>query len=116
MAAGLHLAALSLRGRERVDELIESFAGSDRRIVDYLGAEVLEQQPGHLAAGWLLDAGLISEAVRQLVAAGDMDGAADVVVTHWLAFVNAGERAMVAECLDAIPDERVLADGYTSPP
>jgi LuxR family transcriptional regulator, maltose regulon positive regulatory protein len=190
-AAGLYLAALSLRGRESVDQLIESFAGSDRRIVDYLGAEVLDHQPGevltfllrtsvlerlcgplcdavtgrgdgqemleriersnaflvpldahrewyrhhHLfaellrhelgrrapesvaplhrkAAGWLLDAGLISEAVRQLVAAGDVDGAADVVVAHWLAFVNAGERAMVAEWLDAIPEERILTDGY----
>ena len=190
-AAGLYLAALSLRGRETADELIESFAGSDRRIVDYLGAEVLDQQPGEVltfllrtsvlerlcgslcdavtgrgggqemleriersnaflvpldarrewyryhhvfaellrhelgrrepesvaplhrvAASWLLDAGLISEAVRQMVAAGDVDGAADVVVAHWVAFVNAGERAMVAEWLDAIPDERILTDGY----
>ena len=65
-----------------------------------------------VAASWLLDAGLISEAVRQMVAAGDVDGAADVVVAHWVAFVNAGERAMVAEWLDAIPDERILTDGY----
>ncbi len=190
-AAGLYLAALSLHGRERADELIESFAGSDRRIVDYLGAEVLEQQPDevltfllrtsvlerlcgplcdavtgrgdgqamleriersnaflvpldarrewyryhHLfaellrhelgrrepeavaplhrrAASWLLDAGLISDAVRQMVAAGDVDGIADVVVSHWLAFLNAGERATVEEWLDAIPDERILSNGY----
>jgi LuxR family maltose regulon positive regulatory protein len=44
-AAGLYLAALSLRGRENADQLIASFAGSDRRIVDYLGAEVLDGEP-----------------------------------------------------------------------
>lgn len=190
-AAGLYLAALSLPGRESADELIESFAGSDRRIVDYLGAEILDQQPDEvltfllrtsvlerlcgplcdavtgtrdgqemlewiersnaflmpldarrewyryhhlfaellrhelgrrepesvarlhrLAANWLLDAGLISEAVRQMVAAGDVDGVAGVVVSHWLAFVNAGERATVAEWLDAIPDASILGNGY----
>ena len=40
--AGLYLAALSLRGRSDVSGFIEAFAGDDRHIVDYLGAEVLE--------------------------------------------------------------------------
>jgi LuxR family transcriptional regulator, maltose regulon positive regulatory protein len=44
-AAGLYLAVLSMRGREDVLGFIESFAGSDRRVVDYLGAEVLAEQP-----------------------------------------------------------------------
>jgi LuxR family maltose regulon positive regulatory protein len=44
-AAGLYLAVLSLRGREDVDGFVDSFAGSDRRVVDYLGAEVLAEQP-----------------------------------------------------------------------
>jgi LuxR family maltose regulon positive regulatory protein len=191
-AAGLYLAAMSLRGRENVDQLIESFAGSDRRVVDYLGAEVLDRLPDdvrtfllrssvlerlcgplcdavtgggdgqemleriersnaflvplderrewyryhHLfaellrheltrrdpgsvavavlhrrAARWLMDAGLISEAVRQMVAAGDVDGVAEVVLSHWLAFVNSGERGTVGEWLDAIPDERLRGDG-----
>jgi LuxR family maltose regulon positive regulatory protein len=189
-AAGLYLAALSLRGRENVDELIKSFAGSDRRIVDYLGAEVLDREPedvltfllrtsvlerlcgplcdavtgntdgqemleriersnaflvplderrewyryhhlfgellrhelGHrdpgsvarlhgLAADWLMGAGLISEAVRQMVAAGDVDGVAEVVVSHWLAFVNSGERGSVAEWIAAIPDDCLGSDG-----
>jgi len=43
-AAGLYLAALSLRGREDAREFIESFAGDDRHIVDYLSAEVLAGQ------------------------------------------------------------------------
>jgi LuxR family transcriptional regulator, maltose regulon positive regulatory protein len=189
-AAGLYLGALSLRGRENADELIASFEGSDRRIVDYLGAEVLHREPKevlrflcrtsmlerfcaplcdavtgnadgqqmlariersnaflipldehrewyryhHLfaellryqhrrldpgsvatihrrAADWLMGAGLISEAVRHMAAAGDVDGFARVVVSHWLSFVNAGEKAAVAEWFAAIPDEWVRRDG-----
>jgi LuxR family transcriptional regulator, maltose regulon positive regulatory protein len=189
-AAGLYLAALSLGRCPDRDQLIASFTGSDRRIVDYLGAEVLDREPddvltfllrtsilerfsaplcdavtGHSggqemleriersnaflvalderrewfryhhlfaellhhelrrrdpgsvavfhrrAAGWLMDSGLISEAVRQMVAAGDVDSVAQVVVSHWLAFVNSGQRGTVGEWLDAIPDERLRGDG-----
>jgi LuxR family transcriptional regulator, maltose regulon positive regulatory protein len=44
-AAGLYLAALWLRGRGEAHQFIEAFAGDDRHIVDYLGAEVLGNQP-----------------------------------------------------------------------
>jgi LuxR family maltose regulon positive regulatory protein len=44
-AAGLYLAALSLRGREDPRAFIADFAGDDRHVVDYLGAEVLAGQP-----------------------------------------------------------------------
>jgi LuxR family maltose regulon positive regulatory protein len=44
-AAGLYLAALSLRGRTDTHQFIEAFAGDDRHVVDYLGAEVLHCQP-----------------------------------------------------------------------
>jgi LuxR family maltose regulon positive regulatory protein len=44
-AAGLQLAGLSLRGREDRRRFIDAFAGDDQQIVDYLGAEVLDQQP-----------------------------------------------------------------------
>jgi LuxR family transcriptional regulator, maltose regulon positive regulatory protein len=47
-AAGLYLAALSLRGREDAREFIDTFAGDDRHVVDYLSAEVLEGQPAEL--------------------------------------------------------------------
>jgi LuxR family transcriptional regulator, maltose regulon positive regulatory protein len=47
-AAGLYLAALSLRGREDARDFIESFAGDDRQIVDYLSSEVLAGQPAEL--------------------------------------------------------------------
>src|SRR5262245_25724817 len=43
-AAGLYLAALSLHGRTEAEALVDTFAGSDRHIVDYLVGEVLENQ------------------------------------------------------------------------
>jgi ATP/maltotriose-dependent transcriptional regulator MalT len=43
-AAGLYLAVLSIRGREDASGFVASFAGSDRRVVDYLAAEVLVEQ------------------------------------------------------------------------
>jgi LuxR family maltose regulon positive regulatory protein len=47
-AAGLQLAGLSLRGREDHREFIDSFAGDDQQIVDYLGFEVLDNEPAEL--------------------------------------------------------------------
>jgi LuxR family transcriptional regulator, maltose regulon positive regulatory protein len=44
-AAGLYLAALSLRDRADAGGFIEAFAGDDRHVVDYLGGEVLAGQP-----------------------------------------------------------------------
>jgi LuxR family maltose regulon positive regulatory protein len=43
---GLQMAALSMRGRKDVSGFVEAFSGSHRFILDYLVAEVLEQQPG----------------------------------------------------------------------
>ena len=47
-AAGLYLAGLSLAGRSDAEAFIETFAGDNRHIVDYLMAEVLDGQPTHL--------------------------------------------------------------------
>jgi LuxR family maltose regulon positive regulatory protein len=47
-AAGLQLAGLSLKGRSDHRRFIESFAGDDQQIVDYLGFEVLDSQPPEL--------------------------------------------------------------------
>jgi LuxR family maltose regulon positive regulatory protein len=49
-AAGLYLAALSMRGRPDARAFVESFAGDDRHIVDYLLAEVLDAQPEEVRA------------------------------------------------------------------
>ena len=43
--AGLQLAALSIQGHKDVPGFIQSFAGDQRYIVDYLVEEVLERQP-----------------------------------------------------------------------
>ncbi len=44
-AAGLYLAALSLRGQRDGHAFVAAFAGDDRHLVDYLSAEVLADQP-----------------------------------------------------------------------
>ena len=43
--SGLQLAALSMRGQEKVHEFIQTFAGDHRYILDYLGEEILQRQP-----------------------------------------------------------------------
>jgi LuxR family maltose regulon positive regulatory protein len=43
--AGLQLAAISLRGRDDVQQLVQSFAGSHHYILDYLIEEVFQRQP-----------------------------------------------------------------------
>jgi LuxR family maltose regulon positive regulatory protein len=182
-AAGLYLAALSLRDRRDADELIAGFSGGDRRIVDYLAGEVLDQQPDavlsfllctsvlerfcaplcdavtgagdaremldrversnyflipldprrewyryhHLfaeslrhelerrdpgasaelsrrAGRWLADAGMISEAIPHMVAAGDLDQAADLIACRSGAR-DSGRALTVAEWFDALPAE-----------
>jgi LuxR family maltose regulon positive regulatory protein len=47
-AAGLQLAGLSLAGRTDAAAFIQTFAGDNRHIVDYLMAEVLDGQPSQL--------------------------------------------------------------------
>jgi LuxR family maltose regulon positive regulatory protein len=44
-AAGLQLAALSLRGQTDVASFVATFSGSHRHVLDYLTEEVLERQP-----------------------------------------------------------------------
>ena len=44
-AAGLQLAALSLRGQPDVAGFVRAFSGSHRYVLDYLTEEVLERQP-----------------------------------------------------------------------
>lgn len=43
--AGLHIAALSMQGRQDVQGFIQTFSGSHRHILGYLAEEVLNQQP-----------------------------------------------------------------------
>lgn len=44
--AGLHLAALSMQGRDDPAGFIKSFTGSSRYVIDYLAEEVLSRRTG----------------------------------------------------------------------
>jgi LuxR family maltose regulon positive regulatory protein len=189
-AAGLYLAVLSMRGRADASGFVESFAGSDQRVVDYLGAEVLgEQREAELdfllqtsvlssfcaplcdavtrasdsramldriervnyflipldarhewyryhhlfrellrhelerreprraaelherAGRWFLDAGMVSEAIAHLTAAGELGVASELIADHWLALTNAGQRESVARWMDQLPRGYIANDG-----
>jgi LuxR family maltose regulon positive regulatory protein len=174
-AAGLYLAGLSLAGRTDAAAFIQTFAGDNRHIVDYLIAEVLDGQPPHIrsfllrtsllgrlsgalcdavlqtsgsasvletierdnlfllpldvsrrwyryhqlfadllrtelyrsepdlipslhqrASAWFGGAGLIDEAVHHLVAAGDMQGLAELIADSWATAFNLGRLSTVS--------------------
>ncbi len=185
-AAGLYLAGLSLAGRTDAAAFIQTFAGDNRHIVDYLIAEVLDGQPPHIrtfllrtsllgrvsgtlcdavlqtndsasmleaierhnlfllpldvsrrwyryhqlfadllrnelhcsepdlipslhqrASAWFAGEGLTDEAVHHLVAAGDMQGAAELVADSWATAFNLGRLSTVSGWLDVLPAETV---------
>ena len=56
--AALQLAALSMAGRDDVQEFIATFAGDDRFVVDFLAEEVLERQPDEVRE-FLLDTSVL---------------------------------------------------------
>ncbi len=57
-AAGLHLAALSLRGQPDAAAFVTTFNGTHRYILDYLTEEVLDRQ-GDQVRGFLLETSLL---------------------------------------------------------
>jgi LuxR family maltose regulon positive regulatory protein len=59
-AAGLQLAALSVRGRDDADTFLRAFAASDRNVVDYLVGEVLDRQPA-ATVDFLLETSVLRE-------------------------------------------------------
>jgi LuxR family maltose regulon positive regulatory protein len=188
-AAGLYLAALSLIGRRDAAAFIRTFAGDNRHIVDYLMAEVLDNQPPELrnfllhtsvlsrlsgplcdamlqtsdsasvleeierenlfvvpldmsrrwyryhhlfgellrtelhrserdivtdlhrrAAHWFQAEGLVDEAVRHLVAAGDIAASADLIAADWVNEFNGGGLSTVSGWLDLLPEDSVRQD------
>ena len=188
-AAGLLLAAISLRNQSDPAAFVEGFAGDDRHIVDYLGAEVLDalddptrrflartsvldrlsgplcdavtESPGSAgvlarmersnlfvtsldnrgewyryhqlfvellrldlrrtepaeiaalhrrAAGWFLQTGHLSEAIRHLVSAGDRADAADLLAARWSQLLQRGDLAAITQSLDVLGDDAVRAD------
>jgi LuxR family maltose regulon positive regulatory protein len=67
----------------------------------------LHRRAGH----WFLDAGLVSDAIGHLTAAGELDEVSELILTNWLPFTNAGQRATVARWLEALPQDHVVSDG-----
>jgi LuxR family transcriptional regulator, maltose regulon positive regulatory protein len=78
-AAGLHLAALSLRGRDDAAELIATFAGDDRHVAEYLAGEVLGRQPQQMST-FLRRTSVLPRFCAPLCAAVTEDGAADALL------------------------------------
>ncbi|HET7329125.1 MAG TPA: LuxR C-terminal-related transcriptional regulator [Nocardioidaceae bacterium] len=75
-AAGLQLAALSMRNHTDVDEFVAAFTGSHRFVLDYLVDEVLRSQPDHVRR-FLLDTSVLGQLTGPLCDAlsGDDNGA-----------------------------------------
>jgi LuxR family maltose regulon positive regulatory protein len=63
--AGLQLAAISMQGHEDTAQLIGSFTGSHRFVLDYLMEEVLEQQPESIQS-FLLDTSVLDRLMGSL--------------------------------------------------
>src|SRR5262249_20553977 len=63
------------------------------------------------AAGWFLDAGMVSEAVMHTVAAGDTREAGDLIAAHWAVTLlgSAGDR-VVERWLSALPEQAIRSD------
>lgn len=188
-AAGLYLAALSLRGHPDVHRFVAEFAGDDRHIVDYLGSEVLGGQPDdvrsflletsildrlcgplcdavtertgsatlleeiersnlflvpldntrewyryhHLfatllhhelahddpqrvallhrrASAWHRRNGLIPDAIRHALAAGDISEATELIARYWSDVLNQGRLETVDGWLSELPEDVIQGD------
>jgi LuxR family maltose regulon positive regulatory protein len=64
-AAGLQLAALSLRGRTDAAGFVAAFSGSHRFVLDYLADEVLDGQPGQVRS-FLLETSVLERLSGEL--------------------------------------------------
>jgi LuxR family maltose regulon positive regulatory protein len=82
---------------------------------DLLRVRVMQDQPGRLprlhraAASWCEQQGLVDDAVRHALAAGDPAWAARLVERHFGAALAWAEAATVTRWLAALPDEQVTA-------
>jgi len=82
---------------------------------DLLRVRVMQDRPGQLpglhraAAGWCEQHGLVDDAVRHALAAGDPEWAARLVEWHFGTALAWAEAATVIRWLAALPDEQVRA-------
>jgi LuxR family transcriptional regulator, maltose regulon positive regulatory protein len=79
--AGLHLAALSLRGRDDPEAFVERFAGTDRHLVDYLGDEVLSRL-SHEVREFLVQTAILDRVSAQLCDAVLMCDQSEELLAH----------------------------------
>ena len=68
-AAGLQLAALSLRGQADVAGFVSAFTGSNRYVLDFLAEEVLERQSEQVRT-FLLETSVLERLSRPAVRRG----------------------------------------------
>jgi LuxR family transcriptional regulator, maltose regulon positive regulatory protein len=62
------------------------------------------------AATWFGTEGLIDEAVRHLIAGGDIARSADLIAADWVDEFNGGGVSTISGYLDLLPEETVLQD------
>ena len=62
------------------------------------------------AASWLEGQGLIDEALRHLIAAGDIARSADLIAADWFDEFKGGGLSTISGYLDLLPEETVLQD------
>ncbi|OBH60721.1 LuxR C-terminal-related transcriptional regulator [Mycobacterium sp. E2479] len=62
------------------------------------------------AATWFEEEGLIDEALRHLIAAGDIARSADLIAADWVDEFNGGGSSTISGYLDLLPQETVLQD------
>jgi LuxR family maltose regulon positive regulatory protein len=80
---------------------------------DLLRARLQQQQPGRVpalhrnAAAWCEEHGLVDDAVRHALAAGDTDWAARLIEQHFDAHFRPGERATIERWLAALPADLI---------
>lgn len=62
------------------------------------------------AATWFEAEGLIDEAVRHLLSAGDVERSADLIAADWIGEFNGGGVSTISGYLDLLPEDTVLRD------
>ncbi|MCV7089480.1 LuxR C-terminal-related transcriptional regulator [Mycobacterium interjectum] len=83
---------------------------------ELLRAELRRTEPDLMAdlhrraAAWFETEGLIDEAVRHLVAGGDIGRSANLIAADWADEINGGGVSTVSSLLDLLPEETVLQD------
>jgi LuxR family maltose regulon positive regulatory protein len=62
------------------------------------------------ASLWYHNHGFVTDAIEHALAAGDVDGAIELIAGNWLLYLNAGRVATVRTWLRSVGDERVSLD------